>query len=204
MTPSKPYIVGLTGGIACGKTHIASALRDRGQIVLDADEISRALTQAGGEALPDIRAAFGDAVFLPDGALDRRALGDIVFADEGRRARLEAIIHPRVMARMRADTQRCRAPVVFWDVPLLYETGMDKACDEVWCAYLPPRGQLRRLTRRDNLTPARARARIKSQISTRVKKTRASHVINTSGAKARTRARVYALLSELQRRLNIE
>ena len=128
------FILGLTGGIASGKTNLTDALRAHGARVADADEISRALTAPGGEALPAIREAFGDAVFHGD-ELDRRALGQAVFSDEDARRKLEAILHPMVLDAMRAQSRG--DGITVWCVPLLFETGMDRFCDEVWCAYVP-------------------------------------------------------------------
>ena len=124
MKPNKPYVLGLTGGIACGKSYVARLLRQRGIPVLDADAISRSLTAPGGEALPAVRAAFGDQVFDGD-TLNRRALGEVVFADPAARKRLEGILHPLIISRMQRETEASGAPLVAWDVPLLYETGMD-------------------------------------------------------------------------------
>ena len=111
------YVIGLTGGIACGKSNLSSALRAAGAQVIDADALSRATTAPGGPALPAIRSAFGDAVF--DGnALNRRALGQLVFADASARAALNGIIHPLVLAQMRREIDS-REGIVFLDVTLL-------------------------------------------------------------------------------------
>lgn len=204
MSAHETYIVGLTGGIACGKTGVARALRDMGQTVLDADAISRALTAPGGEALGAVRSAFGEGIFSADGALNRRALGDIVFANPEKRRALEGILHPMVIARMQSQTKSCGKALVFWDVPLLYETGMDKLCGEVWCAYVSPGEQLRRVMRRDGLTRAQALMRVQSQLALDEKKRRAAHVLNTSGPRNETRRRARGLLRDLQRRLSLE
>lgn len=203
MKRSKPYIVGLTGGIACGKSHVARFLRDLGVPVLDADKISRALTAPGGEALPAIRAAFGDAVFDGD-ALNRRALGDVVFHDAEKRRALEGILHPLIIARMHRETEESGASIVGWDVPLLFETGMDRECGEVWCVYITPEEQLKRVKRRDRLTEEQARARIDSQMPMAEKRARAAHQINTMRDYGTTRRRVRGLLRDLQRRLRFE
>ena len=202
MRQNKPYVLGLTGGIACGKSHVAQYLRDLGVPVLDADAISRALTAAGGEALPAIRAAFGEGVFEGD-TLDRRALGRLVFEDAEKRRALEGIIHPLVMERMFRETEAASAPIVGWDVPLLFETGMDARCGEVWCVYVTAEEQLRRVMRRDGLSPEAARARIDSQLPLTEKKSRARHVISTMGDYRSTRRRVRGLLRDLQRRLQL-
>ena len=202
MKPNKPYVIGLTGGIACGKTHIAGALRDMQVTVLDADAISRSVTAPGGEALPAVRAAFGDQVF--DGeVLNRRALGDIVFRDESARRKLEEIIHPLVIGKMQRLTAQADTPIVAWDVPLLYETGMDKQCDEVWCACVNENEQIRRVMRRDKMTREQALLRIASQLPLREKAARSQHIISTEGTYRETRRRVRGLMRNLQRRLNL-
>lgn len=202
MKQSKPYVVGLTGGIASGKTSVANALRDMGMTVLDADAISRSVTAPGGEALAEIREDFGDSVF--DGEiLNRRALGDVVFRDEQKRKQLEEIIHPLVIGKMKRLTQEANTDIVFWDVPLLYETGMDKDCGEVWCVHVPADEQVRRVMRRDRMTRSQALDRINSQMPVREKKARAQHLINTSGSFRATRRRVRGLMRDLQRRLQL-
>ncbi|MBR5231349.1 MAG: dephospho-CoA kinase [Clostridia bacterium] len=202
MKQSKPYVVGLTGGIACGKSTVAKVLREKGFTVLDADAISRSVTAKGGEALESIRKAFGDTVF--DGSeLNRRKLGEIVFREEAQRRKLEEIIHPLVIGKMQRLTQEAQTAIVFWDVPLLYETGMDKDCDEVWCVYVSQSEQIRRVMKRDQLTRAQALDRINSQMPAAEKKEKAAHLINTSGNYRATRRRIYGLLRELQRRTSL-
>lgn len=203
MKRNKPYVLGLTGGIACGKTHVARQLRALGVPVLDADAISRSLTAPGGEALPAIRSRFGSEVF--DGeTLDRRALGEAVFHDAEKRRDLEKIIHPLVIGRMRRETEQSTAPIVGWDVPLLYEAGMDAQCDEVWTVYVTAEEQRRRVMRRDGLTAEQAQARIDSQMPLSEKRKRARHAISTMGDQGSTRRRVRRLLRDLQRRLRFE
>ena len=100
MLASKPYVVGLTGGIGCGKSEAAQYLKSLGAAHVDADSISRELTQSGGEALPEIRRVFGEAAFNEDGSLDRASLGKLVFGNEPARRALEAIMHPLVQRTM--------------------------------------------------------------------------------------------------------
>ena len=99
-------VLGLTGGIACGKSNVSSALRELGAEIIDGDVLSRELTAPGGEALPDIRAAFGPGVFHPDGTLDRRALGAAIFGDAEKRARLDALMQPMILRRIREELER--------------------------------------------------------------------------------------------------
>ncbi|MBR1606300.1 MAG: dephospho-CoA kinase [Clostridia bacterium] len=200
MKPSKPYVVGLTGGIACGKSHVSRELRALGVPVMDADAISHGLTGPEGAALPAIRQAFGDGVF--DGeTLNRKALGALVFSDDEKRGQLEGILHPLILRTMLEETAASQAPIVAWDVPLLYETGLDRQCDEVWCVYITLDEQLKRVMRRDHLSQQAAQARIDSQMPMEEKKARARHRISTMGTRAETRRHVRGLLRDLQRRL---
>ena len=177
------YKVGLTGGIATGKSTVAALLRGLGAPVIDADAISRALTAPGGAALPMIRERFGDGVFDGD-ALNRRALGACVFADEEARHALEAIIHPLVYAGLRAQIGQLAADgerAAVLEIPLLFESGYDAQVDEIWLTVLPRWEQMRRLMARDGLTEAEAEARIDSQWPAERKERRARVRIDTSG-----------------------
>ena len=195
------FILGLTGGIASGKTNLTDALRAYGACVIDADEISRALTAPGGKALPAIRRAFGDAVFH-GGELDRRALGQAVFSDEEARRKLEAILHPMVLEAMRGQSRG--NGVTVWCVPLLFETGMDRFCDEVWCAYVPKAVQLARLMKRSGLTRKEAEARIAAQLPNAERKRRADQVISTAGTKEESAAEIIRRYDMLTARLTGE
>lgn len=193
------YIVGITGGIACGKTNLTDALRRAGADVVDADEISRALTAAGGRALPGIRALFGDGVFVGD-TLDRRALGKIVFSDDAQRKKLESLLHPLIFDEMERFAAG-REGAVFWSAPLLYECGMDKKCREVWCAYVPRKEQLLRLRTRDGLSRREALARMDSQWPALKKARLADRVIRTDGTCEESAQQVLALYRALEERL---
>lgn len=176
-------VIGLTGGIACGKTTVAEELRRRGYIVLDADAVSRALTRPGGEGLPPIREAFGDAVFSPDGALDRRALAALIFGDARKRQALNAILHPLIMAVLAKQRERAlaRGPLpIFEDIPLLYEIGGEKNVDAVWVVYCDEKTQLSRLMARDHCAEEEALSRVRSQMPAAEKARRADAVIDTT------------------------
>lgn len=179
-------IIGLTGGIATGKTTAANALAEMGAKVIDADAISRALSAPGGEAAEAILKAFG--------TLDRAALGRLVFADEDARHALEAILHPLVRRKMEAEIESAQSPIVVLDVPLLFEAGMEDMADEVWVTTAPRETQIARVMARDGKTRAEAEARIKSQMPASEKLRRADAVIDTSVSKQETRERLRALL----------
>lgn len=173
------YVIGLTGGIASGKTTAADTLRQLGAQVIDADAISRALTAEGGAAAPAIQARFG--------TLDRKALGAVVFADDAARRDLNAIVHPLVQREMEAQMAASAAPVVVLDVPLLFEAGMEHMADEVWVVFVPKAQQIERIIARDGLSRADAIARIDSQMPTGEKLRRADVTIDTSGSFTQTR-----------------
>lgn len=193
------YVIGLTGGIACGKTNLSDALRNAGAPVIDADSISRSLTAPGGEALPAIRKAFGEAIF--DGEnLNRRALGNLVFSNPDALSRLNAITHPLIFQKMKAEMDCHPGPVVL-DVPLLFETGIDHWCDEIWCAYIPQKVQIQRLMGRDHLSRSEAMQRIHAQMPTLEKARKSHHVIRTSGSKEGSAAIVLSLWANVLKRL---
>lgn len=189
-------IIGLTGGIACGKSNVSETLAELGACIIDGDRISRDLTQDGGAALPAIRKAFGDRVFRADGTLDRKALGTLVFQDDKQLKRLNALMHPMIIAETERAIKKARAAgfaVCVLDMPLLYEAGLDRLCDTVWCVWIPEQLQIERLTARDGLTEAQARARIQSQMPTDEKKLRAAVVIDTSSSISYTKSIIPAL-----------
>lgn len=204
-TDKKPYIVGITGGIACGKTTATEHLQTLGALVLDADVESRAVTAPGGTALPAIREKFGDEVFNEDGTLNRQALGRIVFADVEQRHALEGIIHPMVQHKMMADLHeagRNGETVVFLSVPLLYETGMDALCDETWVLALDRETQIRRLIERDQMDVEAAERRIDSQMNPEERMAKANVVIRTNRSIEQTRTELSALYRDLKKRIS--
>lgn len=193
--------IGITGSIACGKSTVSAYLRALGHPVVDADAISRALTAPGGEALPLLRETFGSAVFDGD-ALNRQALGALVFSSGEARAQLNALLHPLIIARCARELAALDAPdgLVFGDVPLLYECGMERLFDRVWVVCAPRERQIERLRTRDGLSRDQAIARIDAQMPQQEKIARADAVIDTDAAPEQTRLRVNALLGQLRER----
>lgn len=204
-TDKKPYIVGITGGIACGKTTATEHLQSLGALVLDADIESRALTAPGGAALPAIRERFGDEVFNEDGTLNRQALGRLVFSDIEKRHALEAIMHPMIQHKMISDMQeagRSGEVIVFLSVPLLYETGMDALCDETWVLSVDRETQIRRLNERDGMDEAEAEKRIDSQMDPEERNAKANVVIRSNRSIEQTRAELGSLYRDLKKRIS--
>lgn len=192
-------IIAITGGIASGKSTAATALRELGADVIDADAISRQLTAKGGEALPKIRQAFGEQVFTKTGELDRKALGARVFADPSERERLNAILHPMIRLAMEKAIAANHAPVVVLDVPLLFETGMQDMAQAVWLCYCPEETQIQRVMERDGLTREQAMGRIASQWPTQRKLRLSSEAIDTSGDIPSTKRQIEALWERLSK-----
>lgn len=194
-------IIGLTGGIASGKSTFAAALRDLGAPVIDADALARDAVRRGSAVLEEVVRQFGPGLVGPDGELDRKAMAAVVFADPGARARLEAIVHPAVRAGVAAETARLAREghsIAFYDVPLLYERGLDREVDCVVVVHAPPALQLARLQARDGLTPAEARARLEAQMPIDEKARRADVVVTNEGDLASLRSRAAPLLAALR------
>lgn len=192
-------VIGLTGGIACGKSTISAALRDMGAIIIDGDVLSRELTAPGGSALPAIREHFGDGVFFPDGTLDRRQLGAIIFGSDEERLCLDGIMQPMLRRMILEGIEQARlsgADLCVLDMPLLYEAGLETLCDRVWCAWVPRETQLARLMARDGFTLEEAEARLRSQLPADEKAARADVVIDTGDTIQHTADRLPALLRE--------
>lgn len=193
-------LVGLTGGIATGKSTVSEMFRRLGAVVIDADALAREVVAPGEPALAEIVREFGD-VLLPGGALDRKKVGAIVFADAQRRRRLEAITHPAIRARVLARLQALAAEgfdgIVFFDAPVMIESGNYRNMERLVVVATDEATQLQRLMARDGIDEAAARARIASQMPVAEKARLADHVIDNGGDRASTEAqarRVYAAL----------
>lgn len=185
--------VGLTGGIASGKSTVSGYLRHLGAYVVDADEIAKEVTARGTEGLTEVVRAFGPEILTPSGDLDRRELARRVFASEAQRERLNRIVHPRVAQRLEEEAARAQArgePAVILDVPLLLEAGMDRMVDEVWLVAVPPEVQVSRMRSRNGFDEAEAWARVHSQMPLADKLRRADVVIWNDGSWEETERRV--------------
>jgi dephospho-CoA kinase len=199
-------LVGLTGGIATGKSTVSEMLRRRGCVVIDADVLAREVVAPGEPALAAIADEFGADVIAADGTLDRKKLGAIVFRDAERRKRLEAITHPAIrerFARRIADlTGRGFAGLVVFDAPVMIESGNYKHMDRLVVVATDPGTQLARLMARDGIARDEAERKIASQMPVAEKAALADHVIDNSGDRATTERqvdRVYeALMTELR------
>lgn len=190
-------LIGLTGGIASGKSTIGRRLEQLGAVRVDADELAREAVAPGSPGLARVLERFGDALRRPDGTLDRAALGAIVFGDAEALAALNAIVHPEVrrLFDARADAARARDPdaVLVYEVPLLVEAARDQGWDLVVTAEAPPEQRVERMVELRGMAEADARSRIGNQASGAERRTVADAVIDTSGTRDETLAQVDAL-----------
>lgn len=203
----RPFLlVGLTGGIATGKSTVSEMLRRRGAVIIDADLLAREVVAPGEPALAAIADEFGPDVIAADGTLDRKKLGAIVFRDAARRTRLEAITHPAIrerFARRIAElTERGFTGLVFFDAPVMIESGTYKHMDRLVVVATDPATQIARLMARDGIDREEAERKIASQMPVAEKAKVAEYVIDNAGDRAATERqveRVYeALLAELR------
>ncbi|MCM8746087.1 dephospho-CoA kinase [Thermomicrobium sp. CFH 73360] len=193
----RPYVIGLTGNIACGKSLVLRELAALGAETIDADQVAREVTTPGSPVLTAIAQTFGQGVLRPDGTLDRRALGAIVFRDPEALRRLEAITHPVIIAEIRRRVAKSNRPVVVIDAIKLFESSLASECDEVWVVTCRPDQQLARLMARDALSEEEALARIQAQPPQEEKVAHADRIIDNSGSIEATRQQVQTLWREV-------
>jgi dephospho-CoA kinase len=190
--------VGLTGGVASGKSTVSAMLRDLGAVVIDADVLAREVVARGTPGLEAVVASFGPQVLADDGSLDRAKLGAIVFVDPSRRAALEAIIHPLVRARAAEIEAAAPADVlVVHDIPLLVETGQAGAFDAVVVVDVPEDLQVERAVRDRGWSEDEARSRVRAQAARADRLAAATHVVDNSGTLEDLRRRVAEVFEEL-------
>jgi dephospho-CoA kinase len=197
-------IIGLTGGIASGKSLVSEILAELGAVVIDADQLAREVVKPGTGPYREIVGFFGEKVLQPDGTLDRKALGGIVFADAGARKRLEQITHPAInqLARDRIEAERRGGTqAVFYMVPLLLEAGLSSSVDEIWVVHVDEGTQLKRLMNRDKIGREEALRKISAQMPMDEKMKCAHVLIDNSGAPEETGLKVRKLWQELMRRI---
>ncbi|WP_289001431.1 dephospho-CoA kinase [uncultured Megasphaera sp.] len=198
-------IIGLTGGIATGKSTVVNMLRARGAWIIDCDILAREAVAPGSSCLSDIARHFGEKALLPDGTMDRAYIGSIVFADPARKKELEGIIFPQIhkllserIDHFRKKDENC---LIFLDMPLLYELKYTSYVDEVWLVYVDPAAQLKRLMARNQYTESEALARIHAQLPIDEKRSLAQVVIDNTGSLESTEEQVDKEWNELRNRV---
>ena len=193
-------VIGLTGGIASGKSTITDFLRRQGYPVIDADQVVHELQAKGGKLYQVLVAEFGNSILTAEGDLDRKKLGQAFFENAGLRAHLsllqDKIIREELLARR--DALKQTEDVIFMDIPLLYEADYSGEVDEVWLVYVDKAQQLERLMKRNGFSVQDAENRLNAQLSLKEKRAKAQVLIDNSGVVEETLARVALLLEDLQ------
>ncbi|WP_110927189.1 dephospho-CoA kinase [Bacillus massiliglaciei] len=192
-------IIGITGGIASGKSSVSNYLKELGFSVIDADIASRKVVEPGEQAYKEIVDAFGKEIVQEDGSLDRPRLGAIVFTDEEKRLLLNRIVHPQVRKWMKEETEaafEAGAETVFMDIPLLFESKLTYMVEKTILIYADEDIQLSRLMKRNGFTKEEAEARIRSQMPLADKKKLADEVVNNNGEFKETASQIRAILEK--------
>ena len=196
------YLIGLTGGIASGKSTVARRLVEHGAVHIDADQLARRVVEPGKPALAAIVEEFGSSVLRADGSLDRAKLGELVFADDAARAKLNAIVHPAVRALSAKLIERAAQEdpdaVVVYDVPLLVEAAVDHPFDLIVVTSAPRKTQVERLVEQRGFDPLQAQARVDAQVDNRSRLAIADVVIDTDGSLAHTMSQADALWNRIR------
>jgi dephospho-CoA kinase len=190
---SRMIIIGLTGGIASGKSTVSAKLVKLGAEIIDADCIARAVVEPGQKAWRDIIDTFGEGILHSDGTIDRKKLGTLVFGDDKKRMVLEAITHGEILSRVKQRIIEARnkgKQVAVLDVPLLIEAGWVYLADTIWLVYVERNTQLERLIKRDTITLQEAELRLEAQMPLEVKRKYADIIIDNSGSPEETEAQI--------------
>ena len=195
-------VIGLTGGIATGKSTVCAILENAGAVIIDADRIARKLVKKNLPAYRQIVDKFGKSVLLPDGEINRTALGDLIFNDPRKKQLLNKIVHPQVGKETDRQLKRIKKSnphaLVILDIPLLLESGLHKNLSEVIVVYTPEHIQINRLMQRDHISQENALARIRSQMPIEEKKKLATIVIDNSGMLEDTRKQTLEIFQRLK------
>lgn len=190
-------VIGLTGGIACGKSTIAEFLAAKGAIIINADQEAKELMKSGSPTCERLVAEFGGGILQPDCSIDSRALADMVFANKEKLARLNAIVHPDTIEHISEIIRRYRNlgqwPAIILDAPLLFEAGAEQLVDYTWAVIVEPQVQIDRLLARDGISLTQAQQRLAAQLPQGAKAARADAVIDNSGSRKNTNQQVAKL-----------
>ncbi|EAD1385815.1 dephospho-CoA kinase [Listeria monocytogenes] len=189
--------IGLTGSVATGKSTVSNLIQQAGIPLVDADIAARKVVEPGTEGLKEIVAYFGEEILLADGTLDRAKLGEIIFKDKEKREKLNEITHPRVkdyMLEARERFFRSGEELVFFDIPLLFESHLESLVDQIVVVWTAPETELKRLMERNNLTKEDALRRIESQMGIDEKARKADFVIDNNESLEKTQKQVYTFI----------
>ena len=196
-------VIGLTGGIATGKSTVSAIFEKAGAVIIDADRIARDVVKKGLPAYRKIIDTFGDKILAPDGEIDRSVLGDIIFNDPQQKQLLNRIVHPYVSTETDLQLKQIEKnhpnTIVILDIPLLIEAQMHEDLSDVIVVYVPEHTQIERLMQRDGISKADALARVRSQMPIEEKKDLATIVIDNSGTRENTRKQTLDIFQRLKK-----
>lgn len=195
-------LIGLTGGIASGKSTVGKILKDLGAKVIEADEIAREIVKPGKVAWERIVDYFGEDILLSNQELDRKKIGEIIFHDEAAREKLNQITHPLIISEIKARIQQSKEngeEIIVVDIPLLIEIDVMHLFEEVWVIYVTRKTQIKRLIERDQIDRETAIAKIDSQLSLEKKKEYADRLIINEGSKEELREKVLSIWQEIHK-----
>lgn len=202
----KEFGIGLTGGIATGKSTVAKIIASHGFAIIDADQLARDVVTVGSPALSELKKEFGDQIILPDGTLDRAGLRSIVFSDASARKRLEAITHPRIyeeltvhIDRIFKKTQTHSPRFFFYEATLIFENNTQDRFHSIWCTDCSRPTQIQRLLERGNMSEKEAKAIIQAQLPSEQKKKYSQVLIDTEQPLTAVRKNVEAHLKNIQK-----
>lgn len=198
-------IIGLTGSIASGKSTVSAMLAEMGYPIVDGDKVARLVVEPGSETLQKIEGLFGKEVILPDGNMDRKKVGELIFNDPASRKKLNDVIHPAIrmeMLRQRSEFLEQGHKTVIMDIPLLFESRLQHLVDKVLVVSVTEENQLKRLMERNGLSEKEARTRIASQLPMSVKEEGADAVIYNNGSLDETKWQLNRILEQWDERIS--
>lgn len=193
MQPRVPFLIGLTGGIGCGKSTVSDLFRDLGVEIIDADEISRQFTASNSPLLPELVDHFGEQVLLPGNRLDRASLRQLVFSNPEEKAWLESLLHPLIRDEIQQQISKCIGPYAIVSVPLLFESGHYEFLNRILVVDLPESLQLARAAQRDENSTEQVQQIMNNQVNRQQRLDWADDIIDNSGTRDALAEQVHQL-----------
>lgn len=191
-------LIGVTGGIASGKSNVCNVIRNLGYKVIDSDAITHLLYQKGNSVYNAIINTFGKEYLDSNLEIDRKKLGKYIFSNEEAKNKLNSVTHPLILAKMKEEIDKSNDKIIFLDIPLLFEAKLEYLCDKIICVYLEESIQVQRLMERDHIDYDYAMLKIHSQMDLNIKKDKADYVIHSKGSLDETEALVKTIINEIE------
>lgn len=200
----KKSVIGITGGIASGKSYVCSVIKEQGFSVIDADEISRELSKKGNPIFERIIEVFGKDYLTTSGELDRQKFGKMIFENTAARNKLNAISHPLIIEEMKKEIDKNSSSIIFLAIPLLFEAKLSRLCDKIVCVYVDRVTQLQRLMWRDGISEAYALNKINAQLCLEEKKAMSDYVVDSRGSFNHTKDQVIDLIHKIKEDTHVD